>query len=73
LSKTFVFAGGVVSGTSIDWATEVARSNIVYAYELRDVGQFGFVLPPDQIIPNALETFPSMLTIVEEAHRRGYA
>ncbi|KAJ0173496.1 hypothetical protein K1T71_010645 [Dendrolimus kikuchii] len=44
-----------VSGSSFDWVKGVADIPIVYLFELRDVGQFGFLLPKEQIIPNSQE------------------
>jgi len=46
-----------VGGSSVDWTFDV--QNIVYSYgvEMRDTGQYCFVLPPDQIIPNGEETY----------------
>ena len=50
----------LASGSSADWTYDVA--NIVYSYgvELRDEGQYGFLLPPDQIIPSGIETFEAI-------------
>ena len=55
----------LASGTSLDWAWDDAG---VYAftYELRDTGEFGFVLPPDQIIPSGDEILESFLYVGEE-------
>ncbi|XP_046971373.1 zinc carboxypeptidase-like [Vanessa cardui] len=41
-----------VSGSSFDWVKGVGDIPIVYLFELRDVGEYGFLLPPEQIIPN---------------------
>ncbi|XP_053678721.1 uncharacterized protein LOC128729091 [Anopheles nili] len=62
----------VASGGSIDWVKGVLRTPLVYAYELRDLGRFGFVLPPDQIIPTAEETLDSIIVILEEGANYGY-
>jgi len=45
------------SGGSIDWAYQ--NLGVVHAYspELRDTGNYGFLLPPAQIIPSGDETF----------------
>ena len=40
-----------VSGGSIDWTYEVLGVKYSYALELRDDGNYGFILPPEQIIP----------------------
>ncbi len=45
------------SGTSRDWAKGVLGGEYVYTIELRDDGEHGFELPPDQIIPCIEETW----------------
>jgi len=45
------------SGTSLDWALGVTGIPYVYTIELRDTGLYGFLLPPEQIIPSAEETW----------------
>ncbi|XP_035901544.1 zinc carboxypeptidase-like [Anopheles stephensi] len=62
----------VASGGSIDWVKGVHQIPLVYAYELRDLGQYGFVLPPEQIIPTAEETLDSIIVILEEGANYGY-
>ncbi|CAG0917678.1 unnamed protein product [Notodromas monacha] len=47
----------ITSGSSSDWAYGVAKVPYVYALELRDTGELGFLLPEDQIIPTAKETW----------------
>ncbi len=48
------------SGTSVDYVYgDLGREAV--SYELRDTGQFGFLLPADQIYANCLEIFPSLL------------
>ncbi|KAJ8944096.1 hypothetical protein NQ318_019434 [Aromia moschata] len=54
------------SGSSCDWVKGTFNTSIVYTYELRDLGEYGFLLPPEQIIPTALETLDSFITIFEE-------
>lgn len=53
------------SGVMSDW-TYGARRAFGLSYELRDRGQFGFILPPDQIIPTAEETFEGVLVLAEQ-------
>ena len=48
------------SGTSRDWAYGVPQIEYVYTIELRDEGQFGFLLPPAQIEPTVIETWAGM-------------
>lgn len=38
-----------------------------YTFEFRDQGTYGFVLPPEQIIPNCQETTDAILTMVSAA------
>lgn len=47
----------VASGTSMDWVYGVAQIPYVYSIELRDAFDYGFLLPPDQIIPTSEETW----------------
>ncbi|XP_057589365.1 carboxypeptidase A4 isoform X3 [Hippopotamus amphibius kiboko] len=52
------------SGSSVDWAYD---NGIKYAFtfELRDTGHYGFLLPANQIIPTAEETWLGLKTIME--------
>jgi len=56
------------AGNTIDYAYSL---NITYpfVFELRDTGRYGFVLPKEQIIPTALETFDAVSVILEEAKK----
>jgi hypothetical protein len=47
----------IASGGSMDWALGTAGIPYSYAMELRDTGASGFLLPPNQIIPTAEETW----------------
>jgi hypothetical protein len=49
-------------GTARDYFYFISAENdgIAYTLELRDEGQFGFLLPDEQIIPNAEEMVPAM-------------
>lgn len=44
----------LASGTSLDWAWDETGS-YSWTFELRDTGEFGFLLPPEQIIPSGEE------------------
>ncbi|MBL9147983.1 MAG: hypothetical protein JNM94_04750 [Phycisphaerae bacterium] len=55
----------LASGNVVDWAYG-ARDALAYTIELRDTGQFGFVLPPDQIVPTGVETFAAMRTFLTD-------
>ncbi|PHH62611.1 hypothetical protein CDD81_6845 [Ophiocordyceps australis] len=45
------------AGSSVDYVADVVKGDYVFTSELRDRGRFGFVLPPDQIIPSGQEAF----------------
>lgn len=68
----YLFILDKASGTSADWAKYSYKVPIVYTYELRDTGNYGFLLPANQIIPNCLEIMDSIVTIFEEAEKLGY-
>jgi hypothetical protein len=53
------------SGTSRDWAYGVPEFEYVYTLELRDEGQYGFFLPPEQILPSQVETWVAITTMYE--------
>eukprot|EP00794_Sanderia_malayensis_P000621 gene621-1286_t len=55
-----------VAGGSIDWTYAVLGVKYSYALELRDEGQYGFLLPADQITPTGEETFKAIITAAKE-------
>ena len=40
-----------------------------YGPELRDTGQYGFMLPENQIVPSAEEILPAVVVMTEEIAR----
>ena len=48
------------TGVSLDYAYAVGGARYSYAFELRDQGDFGFVLPPEQIRPVGVEMYPGI-------------
>lgn len=84
LKKTFIFNQNIVltenyfywtdeaAGSSIDWVYGRLNVSLTYTYEFRDKGNYGFILPADQIIPNSLEVMDSLQGMVEEAKALGY-
>jgi murein tripeptide amidase MpaA len=48
------------AGASVDWVYDVGGA-FAFTYELRDTGQYGFILPASQIRPNCEEVFPALL------------
>ena len=53
------------SGASVDWTYAVANVTYSMAVELRDTGRYGFLLPPNQIIPSGEETLAAFLAAVK--------
>jgi carboxypeptidase A4 len=51
---------GKVIGDTVDYVHDVSKSKHTFTIELRDKGRFGFVLPPDQILPTATEDFAGL-------------
>uniref|UniRef100_A0A182M658 Zinc carboxypeptidase A 1 n=1 Tax=Anopheles culicifacies TaxID=139723 RepID=A0A182M658_9DIPT len=62
----------VASGISVDWAFAVAGIPLSYTFELRDQGEFGFILPAEQIVPNAEELLEAFVAMIDEAKILGY-
>jgi len=60
------------SGGSIDWIKGVQDTPFVFVYEMRDTGRYGFILPANQIIPNAQETLDSIVEMIKQGKAKGY-
>ncbi|XP_044212473.1 carboxypeptidase A1-like [Thunnus albacares] len=59
------------SGGTIDW-TYNQGIKYSYTFELRDTGRFGFILPANQIIPTAQETWLGLMTIMDHTLKNPY-
>jgi murein tripeptide amidase MpaA len=53
------------TGSSADYAHDVAGAEYAYCIELRDNGQFGFVLPANQIVPTGEEVLAGMKVLLK--------
>jgi Zinc carboxypeptidase len=62
----------VASGTSPDWAYGAAGTKLSFTYEFRDLGETNFVLPANEIVPNAREVLDSLVAMMKEATLLGY-
>jgi murein tripeptide amidase MpaA len=51
------------SGSSADYVYGVCGAKYAYGVELRDTGEFGFLLPPNQIIPSGEETYAGIVAM----------
>ncbi|XP_063387668.1 zinc carboxypeptidase-like [Cydia fagiglandana] len=60
------------TGTSVDWVKEKLRIPLTYIYELRDRGEYGHLLPAEQILPNNEEIWDSVLALIREGRALGY-
>ncbi|KAL9048055.1 MAG: hypothetical protein Q9206_006273 [Seirophora lacunosa] len=49
-----------VSGSSVDYVTDIAKAAYSFTSELRDTGNYGFVLPASQILPSGVEAFAGL-------------
>jgi len=72
--KTYVQGQGaeviyVCSGVTTDWTPETGIE-LHFTFELRDEGEYGFVLPPDQIVPNGQEMLLAMNKLYEQVVAR---
>ncbi|KAF2870525.1 hypothetical protein BDV95DRAFT_62706 [Massariosphaeria phaeospora] len=57
------------TGASIDHVYAVGGADFAYTIELRDTGAFGFVLPPEQILPSGREQWEGqkvLLSLLDE-------
>ena len=52
------------SGAADDWYKGVLGSRFAFTTELRDTGRYGFILPPDQIIPSGEEMWAAMEVVI---------
>uniref|UniRef100_A0A672HPQ0 Carboxypeptidase A1 n=1 Tax=Salarias fasciatus TaxID=181472 RepID=A0A672HPQ0_SALFA len=59
------------SGSTVDW-TYNQGIKYSYTFELRDTGRYGFVLPANQIIPTAQETWLALMAIMTHTNNNPY-
>lgn len=52
------------TGYSVDYAFEVGKADYAFLIELRDTGNFGFVLPPEQILGSVTEQWEGIKVIL---------
>ncbi|XP_070578455.1 carboxypeptidase B-like isoform X2 [Ptychodera flava] len=53
------------SGLTLDWGYGTANIKHSYLVELRDRGEYGFLLPEDQIIPSGEETYAGLKAMLD--------
>ncbi|XP_023063589.1 carboxypeptidase A2 isoform X2 [Piliocolobus tephrosceles] len=59
------------SGGSIDWSYDYGIKYL-FAFELRDTGRYGFLLPAHQILPTAEETWLGLKAVMEHVRDHPY-
>ncbi|XP_017292307.1 carboxypeptidase A5 [Kryptolebias marmoratus] len=59
------------SGGTIDW-TYNQGVKYSYTFELRDTGRYGFLLPANQIVPTAEETWLALMAIMDHTYKNPY-
>lgn len=70
VTMSFTILIDIGSGTSVDYMYAAHGIPLSYTFEFRDQGTYGFVLPPDQIIPNCEETTDAIIGMVAAARER---
>jgi len=58
-------------GVTTDWTYDQGIK-YSYTFELRDTGLYGFILPADQIVLTAEETWLALMVIMEHAKNNPY-
>lgn len=71
LNKSHVFVD-TTSGGSRDWAKGHHNVPFSFTYEMRDTGRYGFILPAEQILPNAKEVLHSVIAMIKEGIALNY-
>jgi hypothetical protein len=56
------------AGGSDDWAKGSAGIKYAYCLELRDTGNYGFILPSNQIVPTGEETYNGVSAMAAELY-----
>ena len=54
-----------VSGSAIDYSYDVSKIKYSFTTELRDTGKYGFILPANQILPTALESWEGVKYLLD--------
>lgn len=53
------------TGNSVDYANDVVGADYVFTAELRDKGDYGFVLPANQILPSGQEAYAGVRYLLQ--------
>ena len=64
--NTKYFHSDPASGASDDWYKGVLGSRFAFTTELRDTGNYGFILPANQIIPSGEEMWAAFEVVINK-------
>ena len=53
------------TGSSVDYLDGVGNAEFAVTIEMRDTGRYGFALPANQILPNAVEVFAGVRVMLQ--------
>ncbi|GJD03047.1 Zinc carboxypeptidase [Colletotrichum higginsianum IMI 349063] len=53
------------TGSSVDYVNDVVKADYTFTQELRDTGNYGFVLPAAQILPTSEETYAGIRYLLQ--------
>lgn len=73
-SFTIYIFEDATSGSSRDWAFGAQNTRLAYTFEFRPIrgSSNGFLLPPNQIIPNNIEVVNAIVAMVAQARVIGH-
>ena len=60
-----MYVTGDMAGNTIDWAMQQAGVTYSYLFEVRDEGEYGFLLPPELIRPTCEENWAGIKAMVQ--------
>lgn len=55
----------MATGSSVDYVADVVGADYTFTTELRDTGNYGFLLPPEQIVPSGEESFAAVQVLLK--------
>ncbi|ETE58310.1 Carboxypeptidase A1 [Ophiophagus hannah] len=70
-SQMLLYPYDQASGGTVDWTYDQGIK-YSYTFELRDKGRYGFLLPANQILPTAEETWLALMVIMEHTRDHPY-
>jgi murein tripeptide amidase MpaA len=53
------------TGSSVDYVNDVVGGDYTFTVELRDTGNYGFVLPANQILPSGEEAYAGVRYLLQ--------